>query len=95
MEGETLPSPGNEVVPVAGERLRYRVLPSRTKPGSDPFYLVDLEENNGRGWCNCRDFEMRHGPRINAGEPGEHKCKHILQVEHWLRMQEEVTDEQG
>lgn len=87
-----IPTVGNEVVQVPGERLRYRVLPSKVRPGGDPFYLVDLEENEGNGWCNCRDFEIRHGPKIAAGEPGEHKCKHIIQVEAWLRMQEESTE---
>lgn len=48
-------------------------------------YLVDLDSYSGIGWCGCRDFETRRGPKIkllnaqqrrNAGD--ELRCKHLV-----------------
>lgn len=39
-------------------------------------YLVDLDENNGQGWCGCEDHEFRRQPLIERGyRPGP--CKHV------------------
>ncbi len=41
------------------------------------WYLVDLNENKGKGWCACDDFEKRCQPRINKKEAGRRSCKHL------------------
>lgn len=64
-----------EVLPIEGEWFRYHVA-SASKAGT--YYLVDLEENDFVGRCNCPDFTCRHQVRINSGERGRSVwCKHI------------------
>lgn len=41
-----------------------------------PWYLFDIMENNGMGWCSCEDHTLRCQPRIDKKEPGRKRCKH-------------------
>jgi hypothetical protein len=44
------------------------------------LYLVDLLEYEGNGWCNCRDFECRHQPLLERGDPTIRRCKHLKEL---------------
>lgn len=66
----------DDICRVAGEHGRYYV-PSSNGPGVPP-YLVDICANKGNGWCGCRNFDVVHGPAWQRGEPGWHRCKHIV-----------------
>jgi len=57
---------------VAGEPGRYYVA-SANGP-----VLVDICALKGNGWCGCEDFAFRHQPAWQRGEPGRHRCKHII-----------------
>lgn len=45
------------------------------------YYLVDLEENKGKGRCGCEDFCIRCQPKIDNKESGRRSCKHLS----WLK----------
>lgn len=54
-----------------------------SRPGVKPW-LVDLEENNAVGQCNCERFYYNIQPRINEGKHVT-ACKHIRAArEHLL-----------
>ena len=56
------------------EAHRYLVT---SETDAEAEYLVDLEENKGRGMCSCRHFECRIFPKWKRGEYVK-PCKHIL-----------------
>lgn len=58
------------ITPIAGEPGRF-FAPSDTD--ADPW-LVDLNENAGRGACSCQIIHCRH----TSG------CKHIERVREWV-----------
>lgn len=68
------------VARVAGEPGRYHVDSSDPR---NPAYLVDICENDANGWCGCRNFEIVHQPAWQRGEPGKHRCKHIIAAMLW------------
>ena len=59
-----------------------RYLVSSEKAGEEQ-YLVDIYELDENGWCNCRDFECRHQPKVTReieryGKVLSYsRCKHI------------------
>lgn len=69
-----------DILRVPGEHGRYFV------PSSDPRqppYLVDICACRGNGWCGCRNFEVVHQGAWHRGEPGWHRCKHIISAMLW------------
>lgn len=46
-------------------------------------YIVDLEANNRRGSCNCKQFKCRVQPAWNSRKPMQ-PCKHVLQALGYL-----------
>jgi len=64
-----------KIDPIAGEYARFFVT-SETSPNSVEPYLVDLEEMDCNGQCDCPDFKCHHAPKV--GKDGDwHTCKHI------------------
>lgn len=66
------------VSPIPNEAFCYAV-----ESESDPEhpYRVELEPFLGNGQCGCKDFEIRHAPRLADGNKefiGHARCKHIL-----------------
>lgn len=59
---------------VEGEPGRYLVESSREDIGA---HLVDMTENDGRGWCGCEDFEFRRQPKLVRGDRKTDGCRHI------------------
>lgn len=47
------------------------------KGDTKSVYVVDLEDNNRRGSCNCRQFKVRVQPQWNKGNKVS-PCKHII-----------------
>lgn len=74
------------VRPIAGMACCYYV-ESISRPG-DP-YVVDLLENEGKGVCNCPDFQSRRQKRIDAGDEAftpTTQCKHLdAAANYWKR----------
>lgn len=64
------------VSPIDGEPLRYRVLSRKDRTRS---YLVDLEEFDGNGQCDCEHFTYRMKPLLDRGalSSPETRCYHI------------------
>jgi hypothetical protein len=67
------------------ERNRFLVISAN----SGEAYLVDLEDLDSNGQCNCRDFETRRLPElqkeIEAGVPITiNRCKHITGLLKYL-----------
>lgn len=52
----------------------YTVLGDKTAT-----YTVNLLDNNRKGSCNCRNFQMRVLPKWRRHDEAE-PCKHILHV---------------
>lgn len=61
------------------EKLRYHV---RSRRDCRKWYLVDLSENDGNGWCGCKHFEFKCGPRWKQGETNKDltRCYHIREA---------------
>lgn len=72
-----------KVSQIIGEPFRFRVDSARV--GVRP-YLVDLEEHDAFGKCDCPHFACRIGPAITTGSDLErlHPCKHIAAARKWL-----------
>ncbi len=68
------------VIPIAGEGLRFLVR-SRSRP--QIRLLVDLAENDCRGWCACEDHAFRILPALNRGEEIT-MCWHVRKAREWL-----------
>lgn len=69
-----------EVLPYDGV---FRCLVRSEK--SKRLYLVDLEANQGAGFCGCWSFQYRSQPKISRLSPKERRefgkqysCKHLL-----------------
>ncbi len=62
---------------------------SRT-PGTEDR-LVDLEDNDGLGGCNCPDCEIRVAKEIKDGKP-RRDCYHIGIVREYLKLQNEPNN---
>lgn len=60
-----------KVEPLEGEWFRFLVHSESGEGG----YLVDLEENDFAGQCDCPHFQCRLAPRIREGV--KIHCKHI------------------
>lgn len=63
---------------------------SESKDDGD-YYLVDMEENDGNGFCNCKDFATRCQPAYREcravhdyGQAQRTRCKHINAVVLWI-----------
>jgi hypothetical protein len=63
--------------PIAGEPLRFSV--DSFSDRSVAQYLVDLEENDWEGRCDCVHFRTRVQKLFNEGQRGPVvRCKHIV-----------------
>ena len=74
------------VVRVAAEPGRYFV-PSSVGP-----VLVDICALKGNGWCGCEDFYNRQHGRLERGEPGPHRCKHLRAARAWEVAESQVSE---
>ncbi len=63
------------VTPIPNERLCFMVT---SESGKKP-YRVDLEEDGGKGGCECGDFCMRI-LKNRRDKKGRQWCKHILKA---------------
>lgn len=61
----------------------YRFFVDSDRPVADR-YLCDLEEYDGNGWCSCKNFEMKHQPKLVRGDRAQKeedlKCKHLIRA---------------
>jgi len=71
------------VEPLEGEWFRFHV-GSRSTPGRK--HLVDLEENNGNGRCNCIHFECHCQPQLRRGALPCNglRCAHIRRARDYF-----------
>lgn len=65
--------------PIEGEWFRFHV---RSQSGNG-IYLVDLEENEFNGQCDCPHFQCRLAPVLRDKGPSDAtRCKHINAARH-------------
>lgn len=57
----------------------------------DQIHKVDMADNNGNGWCSCKDFTTRCQPSFRQtkrireyGLVERTRCKHINAVVLWI-----------
>lgn len=66
------------VKPLQGQALTYEV-ESWTNPTKP--HIVTLTENDGNGYCTCRDFITRRQPAIDNGAKlftRDTSCRHVI-----------------
>lgn len=72
----------NTVIPIEGEPARFFV----GSESGEPDYLVDIDEFNGFGQCDCLHFQCKIAPKLDKHDPAK-PCKHIVAVRNHIKQQ--------